>query len=1082
MQVYYTLEKHLESFRCISPEFDELYAHWLIDKKTIGKALEAVSHYYPHFSDHDESHSRTIIKNMEMYLGEERIRELGPTDTWLLLMVSYIHDIGMVIVNKLLKDEWSSSSFQQFLQDIVKLNETKQNMDYIKAAKYILSIEDNLIDTDWPLNVRYSVILLTSEFFRNSHPKYSKDALNNLSDYGISISSFNFIPSRIKELIGEISFLHGQSFKEVLNLEFKSNGIGNDFIHPRFIAEMLRLGDLLDLDDGRFTNVFQKMIPTMPTLSAIHKVKHSSITHLLITPKLIEVNANCYTEEVYRATQVWIDWLIGEVNNFAINWSDIVPSSISGGPPKIGQCKLFLAGKENMKKQANLRFEITPEKAFSIIEGSGIYDTKLVFIRELIQNAIDATKMQMWLDIKNGNYEYIFSDSLLKEEKKIVLPTDIPKEVWSNYPIKVKLRIEQSSDKSKKQIIFTIEDRGTGFSYSDINKLAIVGESRNKDTYWSSILEDMPNWLKPTGAFGLGLQSAFLITDNILINSKADGEVGKRISLVSRKHDGYITVEDEVSKKKRGSIISFNLNEETCTNLAKQEIIRNSLYDEFSFNEDSNEAFLNICKEYIEQELGQKLTTNIFNINIMINEENFIIDRFNISDFSEGVEDQYKFRVNLNLSQEITSIKVDIVENDIGSIFTIFQESDWEKSITRHNELPIGVDLRFKGIKLLNSYSSSFTTHFVKGIWDLMGMPAEKYINISRENIHFDQTEYLTEKFIKNIERALTHFYNDYIKKPDILINFAQNVSGNSSLRVTEKELLYDPIRRFLLACDYYLKKEIPTELLEEYLVSPNRDSSLIINQEFENKGNLANATKILIVKRYDKFDELEEIYDISLYQQLINIDEKVEKLHKEVDCIILEEDPLLSNYIKGKYFAKEVYAFNNLEEIDWGSLEFGDGEIYEEDTKYFEIVLAVLEKDGVIGTEFSQDKRRETEISRLFEESKKRSLIYPLIPYGENLMVNILPNNTRTASRFFAQTFTDHMALEGRYIISPFYLNTEVLPEGLTELEFWEWTKSLKGFNSLIKFILNNTDGRVTEVQIIESYRLLVGDFYKLM
>ena len=50
----------------------------------------------------------------------------------------------------------------------------------------------------------------------------------------------------------------------------------------------------------------------------------------------------------------------------------------------------------------DLKIAISQEKAFDIIEGYNIYDDKFVFIREVIQNALDATKLKLWQDLKNG--------------------------------------------------------------------------------------------------------------------------------------------------------------------------------------------------------------------------------------------------------------------------------------------------------------------------------------------------------------------------------------------------------------------------------------------------------------------------------------------------------------------------------------------------------------------------------------------------------------------------------------------------------------------------------------------------------
>ena len=55
------------------------------------------------------------------------------------------------------------------------------------------------------------------------------------------------------ELLAEISLLHWEDFNDVMSrLYQEANGYKGDYIHPRFIACLIRLGDLLDFDNNRF--------------------------------------------------------------------------------------------------------------------------------------------------------------------------------------------------------------------------------------------------------------------------------------------------------------------------------------------------------------------------------------------------------------------------------------------------------------------------------------------------------------------------------------------------------------------------------------------------------------------------------------------------------------------------------------------------------------------------------------------------------------------------------------------------------------------------------------------------------------
>ena len=60
------------------------------------------------------------------------------------------------------------------------------------------------------------------------------------------------IQPRLIKLLGQICALHTKPNEKVLELEYQTNGFGSDYAHPRFISMMLRLGDLLDIDNNRF--------------------------------------------------------------------------------------------------------------------------------------------------------------------------------------------------------------------------------------------------------------------------------------------------------------------------------------------------------------------------------------------------------------------------------------------------------------------------------------------------------------------------------------------------------------------------------------------------------------------------------------------------------------------------------------------------------------------------------------------------------------------------------------------------------------------------------------------------------------
>jgi len=102
------LIKHLKDWAEKDAIYKPLESQWTFDERLIAKALQNVSVYFPHYSRHDESHSRQILVHIERLLGPDNIAKLSPTDTWLLLEAAYLHDIGMIISDEQLKEDYDA--------------------------------------------------------------------------------------------------------------------------------------------------------------------------------------------------------------------------------------------------------------------------------------------------------------------------------------------------------------------------------------------------------------------------------------------------------------------------------------------------------------------------------------------------------------------------------------------------------------------------------------------------------------------------------------------------------------------------------------------------------------------------------------------------------------------------------------------------------------------------------------------------------------------------------------------------------------------------------------------------------------
>ena len=177
-----------------------------------------------------------------------------------------------------------------------------------------------------------------------------------------------------------------------------------------------------------------------------------------------------------------------------------------------------------MKKK---QFKAESKKLLNLMVNS-IYTNKYIFLRELISNASDAI-------------DKLYYKSLT--DKKIKLNKD-----------DFKIRI----DVDKKDRTITISDNGCGMNQEELeNNLGTIAKSGSL-----SFKEENANQndVDIIGQFGVGFYSAFMVSDDVEVISKAYGN-NKAYKWKSTGEDGY-TIE-ESSKDEVGTIIKLHLKDDS---------------------------------------------------------------------------------------------------------------------------------------------------------------------------------------------------------------------------------------------------------------------------------------------------------------------------------------------------------------------------------------------------------------------------------------------------------------------------------------------------------------------------------------
>lgn len=543
-----------------------ILTEWRERKKQYISYLRASVFDFQHYSRHDDSHSISILESIEMLLGKERVDKLSIGDLWLLLESAYSHDMGMNLSYEELVNLWKRRDFKEYIEAVIHDESPGHDaVAFYKVVDNLLngrvrfdSLEHYLerhpeaadqycnIDESWPVAMERGIEEIVGEFIRKEHAKRLEESINKLDE-----NSDPIVPIRLYKLMVRVCICHGGDYHDILKLPSCEKGFGNSRIHPRFAAALLRMGDLLDMDNNRFNVRAIEHYGMLPYMSSLHYKKHRDITHLAIRPDRIEAEAVCTEADVCVVINSWFSMLSEEIKNLICHWNEMAPDDIKGCLLTVNPFKIYYE-KNGIRRlfytHPESEFQVDKGKMIELLMGANIYRSRIDFIREYLQNALDASKMRLWTDLKNRRLKYTgkISD---KEEPRELLPFDIGEDIYGRYAIEIHIRYNIETQMVK----LDIYDRGIGMEEECLDVISNIGGGwRNRKRYRQDLAE-MPKWLKPTGGFGIGIQSAFMVTDKVEIITRGVHEAeGRKIILSNPKSEGRI-VQESLSDVEAGT-------------------------------------------------------------------------------------------------------------------------------------------------------------------------------------------------------------------------------------------------------------------------------------------------------------------------------------------------------------------------------------------------------------------------------------------------------------------------------------------------------------------------------------------------
>lgn len=554
---------------------------------------------FANYTLHNIEHSIRIADYMYDIVKESLdndIEPIGELDIVILLYSAILHDIGMVLDDEEIEDIESDNYLNEKNEKYpIQLSGIK-NIDWIKSIEN----EDN--------QKKYAI----QEYIRRIHGFRAKKYVIRLQLEQKNFFSIpNFSTLNFHEELALICQSHNESYDWIIKNLREEQIKGEYKYSPQFCACLLRIADILDIDERRTpSELFNSINPK-------GKSKEEWLQHRVIqnANKVIHKNGRicfefigeCNDAKIHRKIYHYLDWVKEEI----IGIKKIIQKLPS---------RYFLNFDVDLVRKITPKGNYTiPDNKMSIdyravstlLMGEKIYGDKKFGLRELLQNAMDACKLRS--EIENKNYK--IGDDRYEPCVKIILDD-------ANNEIRIK-------------------DNGIGMNLDVINKHFLsIGKS-----YYRSDEFKIGNYdYQPIGTFGIGFLATFMLSDKVVVRTKPlNFNILYEIEL--EQGEEYSCIKEAENNKLEGTEIILDYSK---------------MLDVFE-EEDSIEDFIreNVISEDVEFILYNKNENKLLNVGFNKNydlQKELLID---VSNYLSGIEGYISIKKDIPIYEKIADFNIE---------------------------------------------------------------------------------------------------------------------------------------------------------------------------------------------------------------------------------------------------------------------------------------------------------------------------------------------------------------------------------------------------------------------------------------
>ncbi len=467
-------------------------------------AIPMLDHFidaFPKYTLHNLQHQINIVRLISQLLGDQ-MQKLTGLEAAMLILAAVYHDIGMVFYPHQLAAVSKEADFLKFLQA-----HPDARLQFEESNKIA---SKNLIE--W--------------YCRWTHAKRVWQFLDDAEQSTGEMLEWDDLP--IKMQLGDLCESHNSSADYIRKSD--TNKFPIDFHGDSdmvFCSILLRLADILDFDDSRTPKSVYEFLQLDKVQSSTDAISDEEWQKHLSSRGFILKLENGRPKLLYQAApknikvEISIRKFIKIISNELDACNRLLRFCSDQWRAFLLPAEINLDGlKSQGYRYGDYHFTLAEDKVMDLLIGDGIYNDEYVFLRELLQNALDTSRHRQ------------FREQAINKEYKAK-----------------SIEVSYFSDADGYQWI-RVDDFGMGMNLDIIERhLLKKGES-----YYNSALfklekllikEQQQTDFEPISRFGIGLLSCFIVGDRVEISTTHLDEPDNAYRLSIENRDGYFMLQSK---------------------------------------------------------------------------------------------------------------------------------------------------------------------------------------------------------------------------------------------------------------------------------------------------------------------------------------------------------------------------------------------------------------------------------------------------------------------------------------------------------------------------------------------------------